>query len=145
MKLIMGALCDRATIREGLLHILGGGVTQCSLALPGPPDLDLAVLIRAENWHEMSGRHTLTTTVTHEDGESMGTVQMAWEAPEVDPDASHPSGPLPQLPVVIPIRHIALAKDGEHFVRLQVDDVELATVSFTVSKAELPGVTIQLR
>ena len=102
MKLLMAALCDRATIREGLLHILGAGVTQCSLLLPGPADLDLALLIRAEGWQDLVGRHTLTTTVTQDDGTPMGSVDMIWEVPQIDPDQQ--DQPLPQLPVVVPIR-----------------------------------------
>ncbi|MDX3294627.1 hypothetical protein PV569_13015 [Streptomyces scabiei] len=141
MKLLMAALCDRATIREGLLHILGGGVTQCSLNLPCPPDLDLAVLVRAENWHEVAGHHALTTTVTHESGQLAGTVHMFWDAPKLAAD----SGPLPQLPVVVPIRGMTLANDGDYSVRVEVDQVELITISFTVTKADLPGVTVQIR
>ncbi|QTU64235.1 hypothetical protein [Streptomyces scabiei] len=99
MKLIMAALCDRATIREGLLHILGAGVTQCSLAsLPSAPDLDLAVLIRAENLNELAGRHTLTTTVTHEGGALLGRIEMIWESPQIEPSDETAKAPCPRSP-----------------------------------------------
>lgn len=144
MKLHMAALCDRATIREGLLHILGAGVTQCSLILPGPPDLDLALLIRAESWRELAGRHSLATTVTHENGTAAGSVEMSWEAPEIDP-ASQQDKPMPQLPIVVPIRSIALTEEGRHHVRIDIDGQEMFTVEFVATKAALPGVTVQLR
>lgn len=144
MKLLMAALCDRATIREGLLHILGAGVTQCSVVLPGPADLDLALLIRAQDWGDLAGRHTLTTTVTHEDGTRAGAVELVWEAPVVDPSQQQDQQ-LPQLPIVVPIRSIGLAQPGEHHVRIDVDGTELGSVHFTASKAQMPGVTVQLR
>ncbi|WP_327403842.1 hypothetical protein OG194_29675 [Streptomyces sp. NBC_01288] len=147
MKLNMAALCDRATVREGLLHILGAGVTQTSLVLPTAPDLDLAILIRAETWHDLSGMHHVSVTVRHEDGAEAGQVLLGWEAPQVETqdDSAAPNQPLPQLPLVVPLRSIMLTQQGEHLVSLQVDGSELAALSFNVTKAELPGVTVQLR
>ncbi|MER5859803.1 hypothetical protein ABT131_30015 [Streptomyces sp900105245] len=143
MKLIMAALCDRATIREGLLHILGAGVTQCTVAIPGAADLDLAILIRAENWEELAGRHTLQTTLRHQDGTQVGAVEMGWEAPTTNP--AEQDQPLPQLPVVAPLRNILLTHEGEYHASIAVDGTELGSVHFNVTKMHLPGVTVQLR
>ncbi|MFJ5774933.1 DUF6941 family protein [Streptomyces sp. NPDC093094] len=147
MKISMAALCDRATVREGLLHILGAGVTQCSLILPGAPDLDLALLLRAERWDDLAGRHSLTVTVKHEDGTQAGKLEMGWESPHVDVEDTPTSmnQPLPQLPIVVPLRGVPLTKQGEHQVQVHVDNSEIAALSFLVTKAELPGVTVQLR
>ncbi|MEV0483169.1 hypothetical protein AB0I69_21500 [Streptomyces sp. NPDC050508] len=147
MKLNMAALCDRATVREGLLHILGAGVTQTSLSLPAAADLDLAVLIRAEALNELSGQHRLTVTVRHEDGTEVGKVQLGWETPDMQAqdELALSKQPLPQLPISVPLRSLLLNQEGEHYVHLDVDDTELATVSFNVTKADLPGVTVQLR
>jgi hypothetical protein len=140
VKLNMATLCDRATIREGLLHVLGAGVTRTSLALPGPVDLDLALLIRAETWTELAGRHTLAVAVSHENGNVLGNIEMGWEASQVQEDE-----PLPQLPIVVPLRQIALAEEGEHHVRVEVDGVEMCDVHFQATKAHIPGVTLQFR
>ncbi|MFE6408509.1 DUF6941 family protein [Streptomyces sp. NPDC057837] len=140
MKLNMAALCDRATIREGLLHVLGAGVTRTSLALPGPVDLDLAILIRAETWTELAGRHSLVVTLSHENGTRLGQIEMGWETSTVPEDE-----PLPQLPIVVPLRQILLAEEGEHHVRVEIDGVEVCDVHFQATKAHIPGVTLQFR
>lgn len=147
MNLNMATLCDRATVREGLLHILGAGVSQTSLVLPSAADLDLAVLIRADDWHEMPGQHRLTVTLVHEDGHQVGKLELGWESPEVanEEELLAAGHPLPQLPIAVPLRSLVLSQEGEHFVHLDVDEVRLSTTSFKVTKAELPGVTHQLR
>lgn len=143
----MATLCDRATVREGLLHILGAGVTQTSLALPNAADLDVALLIQADDRSEVSGRHTLSVVLKHEDGQRIGAAELIWEAPVVEQpeDAPHGSLPILQLPIVVPLRGMILQNDGLHHVDVSVDGQPLAEVSFTVTKAELPGVTMQLR
>ncbi|MFF9123175.1 DUF6941 family protein [Streptomyces sp. NPDC014889] len=147
MKLNMVALCDRATIREGLLHILGAGVTQCSLGLPSPPDLDLAILIQAEDWQELAGSHRLTATMSHVESDQNHVIELMWDSPRIEPDddPAAPKHPLPQLPVVVPLRSIVLTQEGEHSVEVAMDGSPLAQLSLIVTKAMLPGVTTQLR
>lgn len=147
MKLNMVALCDRATVREGLLHILGAGVTQCSLQLPSTPDLDCALLIQAEEAHELAGQHTLRATLMHGEADRLGVVELLWDAPHVDPktDPAVPQQPLPQLPVVVPLRGVILSQDGEYRVEIEIDSTKMAEAHFTVTKAEIPGVTLQVR
>lgn len=44
----MAVLCDRATVRDGLLHILGAGVTIVYRdKVPAPLDVDVADLARS--------------------------------------------------------------------------------------------------
>ncbi|WP_210534431.1 hypothetical protein [Streptomyces scabiei] len=45
----------------------------------------------------------------------------------------------------MPIRSIALPEYGEHYVRLAVDSAELTTLSFSLGKGEISGVTSQMR
>ncbi|NGO09310.1 hypothetical protein G5C60_17305 [Streptomyces sp. HC44] len=147
MKLSMGILCDRATVREGLLHILGAGVTKTSLTLPTAPDLDLAIMLSSETWSEFAGTHSITVIVRHEDGTETGKLQLGWEAPDLgqQTDSSGAGEPMAQVPIVVPLRSIPLTEEGAHFVDLLVDGVNLTTVSFLVTKAALPGVTQQFR
>lgn len=142
----MAVLCDRATVREGLLHILGGGVTQTSLILPSAPDLDLALLFQAERLNDMAGRHALSIQVDHEDGTHIGTAELIWEAPVIEnADALPTPQPEVQLPIVVPLRGMIIQNQGQIHVRAAVDGNPVAEVSFVVTKAELPGVTVQLR
>ncbi|MGW8875665.1 DUF6941 family protein [Streptomyces mirabilis] len=147
MKISMAVLCDRATIREGLIHMLGGGVTQCSLMLPGSADLDLAMIIQAEEWSDLDGRHTLTVDLRHHNGQQLGKASLVWEAPSVEPQEISPDAmpPLPQLPIVVPLRTMVLTEYGSHRATIFIDDQEVAEVTFTVAKSDLAGVTSQLR
>jgi len=143
MKLNMAVLCDRATVREGLLHILGAGVTRCSLILPGAPDLDLALLIQAEDFNDLAGKHTLSVVVNEHNGNEVGRGEFGWEGPEVHAAPADDS-PLPQLPLVVPIRAITFNNPGEHTVTIQIDGEEAARTAVMVAKADIPGVTVRL-
>ncbi|MFD7016410.1 DUF6941 family protein [Streptomyces sp. NPDC059928] len=147
MKISMAVLCDRATIREGLIHMLGGGVTQCSLTLPGSADLDLALLIQAEGWSDLAGRHTLTVNLRHDNGEHRGMTSLVWDAPSVEPQEISPDAapPLPQLPIIVPLRSMILSEYGTHRATVLIDGKEAAEVTFSVAKSDLAGVTAQLR
>ncbi|MFD4275072.1 hypothetical protein R2B67_17990 [Streptomyces cyaneofuscatus] len=142
MKLNMAVLCDRATVREGLLHILGAGVTRCSLALPGAPDLDLAILLQGEGLDDLAGRHTMTVEIKDSEGQGVGRAELGWDGPTVDPSAAEDL--IPQLPVAIPIRAIQFTNPGEHTVTVAVDGHELTRLSVFITKAEIPGVTFRM-
>ncbi|WP_326782769.1 DUF6941 family protein [Streptomyces sp. NBC_00151] len=143
----MATLCDRATVREGLLHILGAGVTQTSLILPSAPDLDLALLFHEEKHNDLSGRHTLHVALTHEDGTHIGAAELIWEAParEEQQDAAGTPEPSMQLPIVVPLRGMVINNPGRIHVQASVDGKPVAVVPFIVTKADIPGVTVQMR
>ncbi|QCR49822.1 DUF6941 family protein [Streptomyces sp. SGAir0924] len=143
MKLNMAVLCDRATVREGLLHILGAGVTRCSLVLPGSPDLDLALLVQAEDLNDFAGKHSLSVIVADHDGTEVGRADFGWEGPAIDVQPTDDSS-LPQLPLVVPIRGMILENPGEHTITVLIDDEEAARTAVMVAKAEMPSVTVRL-
>ncbi|MFF9043329.1 DUF6941 family protein [Streptomyces parvulus] len=143
MKLNMAVLCDRATVREGLLHILGAGVTRCSLILPGAPDLDLAILIQAEDHNALAGQHSLSVVVTEQDGTEVGRAEFGWEGPTVEQPPTDDSS-MPQLPLVVPFRAMLFKNPGEHTVTVLIDGEESARTAVMVTKAEIPGVTVRL-
>lgn len=138
----MAVLCDRATVREGLLHILGAGVTRCSLVLPGSPDLDLAILVQGEGLNDLAGKHMLSVEVKDQSGNPIGRAELGWEGPTIESPSAEESQA--QLPVVVPIRAMVFANPGEHTVVVGIDGKELARTAVFVTKAEIPGVTVRL-
>ncbi len=71
MKLDVALLCDAATVREGLLHVLGGGVTKLSRPdYPAPLGVQLAVRVTGE-WSEASGTHKLEVALVDADSEQV--------------------------------------------------------------------------
>lgn len=52
MRLTTAILCDFATVREGLLHVLGGGVTRLwREQLPAPLNVTIAMMLEVEQQH----------------------------------------------------------------------------------------------
>ncbi|MFI9820931.1 DUF6941 family protein [Streptomyces sp. NPDC052013] len=145
MKLSMSALCDRATVREGLLHVLGAGVTVCAMRLPSPADVDLAVLLTAADYAEIEGAHKLTVSLVEvETGKKVGEIEAGWLGPPAPQDVDIP---YPSLPVSVPLRALPIQNYGKHQVLIQVDGNLLDTIEFLVRDPDsvLPGVTSQPR
>lgn len=124
MKLPVSILCDRATVREGLLHILGGGVTNVTLpSLPAAPDLDLALFLTGDNAQEFEGTHKIAVRVVNSTSqEAIATVELSWEGPEADFSYD---GPAPSLPITVPLRGMQLREYGKYEVIVAVDGAQM--------------------
>ncbi|MBQ1105898.1 hypothetical protein [Streptomyces sp. 404i] len=145
MKLSMAALCDRATVREGLLHVLGAGVTVVAMPLPAPLDVDLAILLSPADYAELEGSHKLTVTVAEVvGGRKLGEIQAGWFGPGAPPEEELP---YPSLPVSVPLRGLPIQSYGRHHVVIEVDGTRVETIEFLVRDpgTMLPGVTSQPR
>ncbi|MFE9851316.1 DUF6941 family protein [Streptomyces sp. NPDC005576] len=143
MKLSMAVLCDRATVREGLLHVLGAGVTVLAVPLPAPLDVDLAVLLSPADYVELAGSHKMTVRVTEvEGGRRLGEIQTGWFGPSAPPDEDLPQ---PSLPVSVPLRGLLIERYGQHRIVIEVDGGEVETLEFLVRDpgSVLAGVTSQ--
>jgi hypothetical protein len=78
----VGVLCDKATIREGLLHILGGGVRVLGRPqLPASFDVDLALMLEPETLEEFQGSHDLVITILTEDQDPVMLGGFSYEIP----------------------------------------------------------------
>src|SRR5207302_2267086 len=68
MQVVTALLCDYASVREGLLNILGGGVNRLWRAeLPAPLNLSLALMVDLHP-QEVGAPHELGITVQDDDG-----------------------------------------------------------------------------
>lgn len=96
MKASLFVMCDRATVREGLLHILGAGVSRLGRpSLPAPMGVDLAVLLIPDRFEELPGQHQISVVVR--DGAEIGIarVQFGLGFGSVDEQLD----PLPNIPL----------------------------------------------
>lgn len=93
----------------------------------------------------MAGHHTVALRVVEPGGTEAGSTTLAWDAanPAATDDAE--AIPPPQLPIVVPLRGTLLNHPGMHKIELALDDELLSTLWLSVTKAEVPGVTTQLR
>jgi hypothetical protein len=117
MEIRAALLCDSATVREGLLHVLGGGINRIwRPTLPAPLSVALACLVaidptEAEQLHEV---HMTVSSPNMQLGDAMGALQ-ASVPPKIEP------GETMLLPIVLPLHNIGTVEYGRHVVRLSFD------------------------
>jgi hypothetical protein len=128
VEIASALLCDAATVREGLLHVLGGAITRLwRPELPAPFGVVLAVVIEAtqdelENPHEV---HVLIDNVDGRIGEGMGGFQVP------RPDRLEP-GEHVLLPSVLDLRLAMTASYGKHTLHISVDSEDERDLHFWV-------------
>lgn len=145
MKIGVAALCDRATVREGLLHMLGGGVTQVALPfMPAALDLDLALLVTADDYREFIGSHKIGVTLLRSsDSLVIAQAEMSFEGPDVELPEDTPS---PSIPLSVPLRGVAVPTHAMYQVSVTVDGKEHTVLPLLVKMpdATFGGATPQL-
>jgi hypothetical protein len=139
VRLTLATLCDAATVREGLLHILGAGINRMALGDPRLISSALAVIVEAEHG-EMATAHPMEIRVVHkasntEVGRVVGAINAAEPGSTWDPD-------LPvQAVVAIPLNVIQVVQDGRYDIIISFDGNELGRLPFVVVSQPLAGVT----
>jgi uncharacterized protein DUF6941 len=129
-------LCDAATVREGLLHILGGGVTRAGRThFPAPLALTLAIRILVPP-AEADGPHKLVVSLQGEDGEEVARADVEFGVSDkrVLQPGEHASL---SLPIAMP-EQVQLPAPGRYTFELSIDDVHQTSVPFIAHEAEPP-------
>ena len=136
MKLSIATLCDRAVVREGLLHILGAGITNTRTPLPSALQLDVGLMFQLEP--SDGGDHRLSVLLLHEDtGDKVGQVIGLFQIPSED--VTSEKLPLGFAPLTIPLSAMAVSKAGFYGVTVVLDDEEVARLRLRVFDANEPG------
>ena len=113
-------LCDYATVREGLLHVLGGGINRLwREEYPAPLGVTLALLFEVHPT-EMNSDHTLGVIMIDEDGQEIGNVTADF-AIASGPDKGRPGENL-ILPLVVPLQQVVLCQYGAYSVEILMAD-----------------------
>ena len=143
MRLSTALLADAATVREGLLHVLGGGVTTMGRSsFPAPMDVALALVMHVHPT-ELGSQHTLRVQVQGADGQFVASADAQWGPLSVAGDP-----PLHEIgqPVVLDLRNVPLPASGDYSVELLIDNIHQGSLRFTVTDmagGELPGLAPQ--
>lgn len=134
MNIDCALLCDAATVREGLLHILGGGITRLHRA-EYPSALGTALAVRVMvHPTEADRSHQFETRLLSEDGEEVGSVQVNFEM-------SHPVAvlrPGEELSVALPLslHGLGIPHPGAYSFELLIDGVHHASVGFVAEEGQ---------
>ena len=112
-------LGDSATVREGLLHVLGGGINRLwREEYPAPLGVTLGLLFEVHPT-EMDSEHTLEVVMIDADGQEIGNVGADF-AIAPDPDKGRPGETL-ILPLVVPLQNVMLPGAGAYSVEVLID------------------------
>jgi len=125
-------LCDAATVREGLLNVLGGGITQLwREQFPAPLGVQLAMLLHCPA-AEAAQNRKMTISLRHESSQKAAELavdfQMASAAPSVRPET------IVTVPLVANFQAQMVPLEGNYVIDLAVDGQVLKTIDFMVAK-----------
>ena len=139
MKLAGAFLCDAASIREGLLNVLGAGITRIgAISLPAPLSVTVAALFEL-TLDETSSAHTNTVTVTRdEDKKLVAKLEAQWT---VDPTGDHPEDEIFSVPFVGPLMGINVDREGTYRIALDADGERVAALTVNVILQSADAVT----
>jgi hypothetical protein len=130
MELPAILLCDTATVREGLLHVLGGGLTRLwRPQLPAALNITVAGLVALEE-HELDRPHEIHIAVNGPDGsrvlDAMGGFQIP-RPPKLE------TGEKTLSPLLIPLPPQAGTNAwGKHIAEVILDGQQLGVLEFWV-------------
>ena len=120
-------LCDFATIREGLLHVVAGGITRLWRdQYPAPIGCSLALVFEVHPM-EAANPHEIDVRVMSEDGEEIARVQGGFQA---TPGEDTKVGESLLVPVSLDLRNAGLPAPGGYSIEISVDGTHQRTLSF---------------
>jgi len=112
-------LCDAATVRESLLHILGGGITNISRAsYPAPLGVAVAAMFIVHP-SEAVEQHRLKVLVQSADGTRIAEIDGEFgvaSSPDMQP------GQMISAPLVIGLQQVPIPTPGSYSVELLIDN-----------------------
>ena len=144
MKVTALLLADSASVREGLLHVLGAGITRIARdPLPARLDVALALMFRADDQADLVASHNLEVIITETSPGSAGR-QVAKVIAEMglSPGTIVSPGLNLLVPVVVPIQPVPIPSTGSYAIEVSLDGEAVGSYEFEVVKgADLQPVT----
>lgn len=123
-------LCDAASVREGLLHVLGGGITLLSRTdFPAPIASDLALTLYVTDAKMERQTHTVAVKGFQEGAsEEMFGFELDLS---LDPTSATVPGAVQSVPLVVPTSMMGVPEPGSYRIEVSVDGELLTSVLFT--------------
>lgn len=127
IELQAAMLCDAASIREGLLHVLGAGITFVIRPnYPAPLNASIGLLFGARDLPEAGEDHAFSVTLRREDGEAEPGEIKANVKFQRPPDGSR----LQSLPVALDLHGTGLSAPGAYEILVSVDGHDRLMIPF---------------
>jgi hypothetical protein len=126
MELAAAILCDHVSVREGLLIVVGGGITRLWREnLPAPLNVELALLLEMSSM-ELGGSHEVA--VIDEDGGEVARFQGGLQvgARDLDP------GETQLVPLAVKFGPTGVSHHGRYSMEISLDGRHVQSVGFRV-------------
>lgn len=135
VKLTTALLCDYAQVRDGLVHIVAGGVNRLvRRAFPAPMGVSFAIVMEFDQF-ERQRDHELTIRIIDADGH-----QIAQGSGAVRPRRPQPPGPMrSQVPHVFDLRGVKIPGEGAYELKVYIDGAHHSDVPFEAMRAAEPS------
>jgi hypothetical protein len=120
MRVDAAMVCDAASVREGLLFVLGGGVTRVwRPEYPAPLNVSVALIVTLHPT-EADHPHAIRLALQTEDGQTVAEAQGQFGVqPEVLTQLQ--PGEEVAIPIALPFNGVALAAEGSYSFELLID------------------------
>ena len=127
MKIVTALLCDKAHARDGLLYVIGGGITRVWRAeYPAPAGVELALMIELHRT-EAKRPHQIDIELVGEDGAVLFELGGAFQTA-----ADHLKAWDTQLvPFVVNLAGVPLTDVGPYNLEISIDGNHQSTIRFT--------------
>jgi hypothetical protein len=126
-------LCDAATVREGLLNVLGAGITRIwREGFPAPLGMQLAFVLTVHPT-EAAEQHRFRVVVQNADGATVAQIDAEFG---LNPPLDATPGPGPQpgemlaAPAVLDLRNVGVPEPGAYSVELLLDGQHVRSLPF---------------
>lgn len=138
MQVSTALLCDAASVRDGLLFLLGGGLTRLYRPnVPAAMNVSLALTITLHR-QEIGRPHELAVDVIDEDGGRVAEIRGAFQVPAAPPSMGVHEELI--VPVVLPFTNVGVPRYGWYSIEVSVDGHHERTAAFrVVPMNEAPG------
>jgi len=135
MRLECAMVCDAVTVRDGLLHILGGGIGRVPrLGFPATLDNEVALRLMMTP-DEVKAKHKIEIRVLTGTGALASTV--TGEFATAIPDGP-PVGTEVSLNIPVSLRQVVVPGPDRYQIEIVVDGQSLATIPVEVTLATAP-------
>ncbi len=118
MRLLAAVLCDKATVREGLLHVLGAGISQIHHPeYPASLECELAMLVLVER-DEYDSDHGIRVTI-NSSSQTVAELRFDWPAGG-EIQLREPSLP-GTAPIAVSLAPVLLPAPDVYSIRYELD------------------------
>lgn len=137
MRMTMATLCDAASVREGLLHLLGAGITMIQRgSYPAPLGVQLALLFVMNPKADLRPYQLKIAIHDMEKDEEIGGIEASISP--AGPTSYGDAYPV-SMPLVLDLRDAGVPRPGSYEIQVELEGERLADLPVAALKVPTPA------